>query len=138
MSAGSLTTFLEGLKANGYNTANYCERALVGSLLIDCGLRGYAKELSGAEFSDRALGRVFDMIMDVEGPIDLVLAAAEAEKRGLDRITGPTGFIVWLASLVDFVPDVENVAEYAKAVKRFAVAREVEAMRIERANRMGL
>ena len=91
------------------------------------------RSLSGSEFSVPALGRVFDMLMDVDGPVDLVIAVAEAEKRGLAKVTGATGIAVYLASLLDLIPDVENVEQYMRYVKRAAVAREVEKMRLQRA-----
>lgn len=126
-------SYLANLEAQGGDPTLYCERALVGALLIDCGLRDRVRALSGNEFSTPALGRVFDMIMDIDGPVDLAIALAEAEKRGLQKCIGLTGLATYLASLLDLVPDVENVEGYAKYVKRSAVAREVELMRSRRA-----
>lgn len=131
--SGFHESYLANLEAQGGNPTLYCERALVGALLIDGGMRAHVKTVSGREFSDPALGRVFDMLMDIDGPIDLVIALAEGEKRGLAKYIGQTGLAVYLASLLDLVPDIENVEGYAKYVKRSAVAREVERMRLRRA-----
>lgn len=106
-----------------------CERALVGALMIDGGLRRYAVNLAPAEFADRALGRVFQMLMSIDGPVDLVIAVEEAERNGLTSITGVNGMAVYLAALLDLVPDVDNVPEYVKRVKRASVARRVEEFR---------
>lgn len=131
--SGHFEGLMSSLEAGGGSPAEYCERALVGALLVDGGLRARVRSLSGSEFSVPALGRVFDMLMDVDGPVDLVIAVAEAEKRGLAKATGATGIAVYLASLLDLIPDVENVEQYMRYVKRAAVAREVERMRARRA-----
>lgn len=107
-----------------------CERALVGALLIDCGMRHYVRDLSHGDFRNGGLGAIFRMIMEIEGPVDLVIAVEEAERRGLTRATGIVGMGVYLAALLDLVPDVENVAAYAKRVRRAAIARKVEDYRI--------
>lgn len=110
-----------------------CERALVGALLIDCGMRRYVQDLSPRDFKNGGLGSVFRMIMETEGPIDLVIAVEEAERRGLTRAVGTAGMGVYLSALLDLVPDVENVAAYAKRVRRAAIARRVEDYRVGKA-----
>lgn len=131
-----------GLPLEDGHQSPLCERALVGALLIDGGLRRYCTGLGGGEFGDRALGAIFDMLMNVDGPVDLVIAIDLAERKGLDRATGKTGLATYLASLLDLVPDVENVPAYARRVKEAAsarqVARELEQIRMARARRMGL
>ena len=130
-----------GLPLEDGHQSPLCERALVGALLIDCGLRRHCAELYGEEFGDRALGRIFDLIMSEDGPVDLVIAVDKAERAGLAKITGREGLATYMASLLDLVPDVENVPAYAKRVKSANVAREVarelEEMRLARARRMG-
>lgn len=121
--------------------APLCERAVVASIIENGGKRGRSCEsLAGSEFANRALGRVFDMLMSISGPVDLPIAVAEAEKRGLDKITGTTGFAVYLASLLDDRYDPENIDSYVSRVKRASVARSVaaglEKMRMERAERL--
>lgn len=121
--------------------APLCERAVVASIIENGGKRGAScSAISGADFGNRALGRVFDMLMSIDGPVDLPIAVAEAEARGLDRITGTTGFAVYLASLLDDRYDPEYIDTYCQRVKRAAVARKVaaglEQMRMERATRM--
>ena len=131
--AGWWEGYVDSMERAGGNPTLYCEKALLGALLVDGGLRARVRTLTGREFSDPALGRIFDMLMDVDGPIDLVIALAEAEKRGLGKAVGSTGIAAYLASLLDLVPDVENVESYAKYIKRASIAREVEKMRARRA-----
>lgn len=134
--------FAESLPEADRGGTPLCERFVVGSILIDGGMRAHTKDLSPSEFGDAALGKVFQMLMDVDGPVDLAIAVDEAEKRGLAKATGIHGMMVYLSSLMDYVPDLENIGEYAKRVKRAAVARRVasefEKLRLQRANRMAL
>lgn len=131
-----------GLPLEDGHLSPLCERALVGALMIDGGKRRYCNSLSSNDFGDRALGVVFDMLMSIEGPVDLVVAVDVAERRGLDKVTGKTGLAMYLASLVDLVPDVDNVEGYAKRIKEAAnarsVARDLEQLRLTRARRMGV
>lgn len=125
--------YLENMERTGGNPTLYCERALLGAIIGDGGQRANVRSLSGREFSDVALGRVFDLLMEIDGPVDLVIAVAEAERCGLTRAIGSTGMAVYLASLLDLMPDPVNAEKYAKYVKRSAIAREVEKMRARRA-----
>ncbi len=121
--------------------APLCERAVVASIIENGGKRGASCEtISSADFLNKPLGRVFDMLMSIDGPVDLPIAVVEAEKRGLDKLTGSTGFSVYLASLLDDRYDPDNIDHYCRRVKQASVARTVaaglEKMRMERATRM--
>lgn len=116
-----------------------CERAVIASIIEDGGKRKYCLALAPSDFANPALGKVFGLLMAIEGPVDLPIAVEEAKRHGLDRITGPTGLAVYLASLLDDVFDPENISAYVTRVKRAATARsvaaELEQMRIDRATR---
>lgn len=131
-----------GLPLEDGHPSPLCERAIVGALLIDGGKRGVGRMLSKEDFGDKALGAIYDMLMSINGPIDLMIAVDVAERRGLDRITGKAGLATYLASLLDLVPDVENVEGYARRVKEAAnaraVARELEQLRMARVRRIGV
>jgi replicative DNA helicase len=111
-----------------------CERALVGALLIDGGLRKRVADLNPEQFQNKALGAVYEMLLDMES-VDLVLACEEAERRGLTRAVGINGMATYLGALVDIVPDVEHVEEYAARVKRASIARQVDEMRADQRRR---
>jgi len=104
------------------------ERALLGALIIDCGLRLYANTLKPGDFSNKHRANVFGAIMSIEGPVDLVILAEHMERSGTPAPSGK----YWgshLASLLDLVPDVENVETYVKLIRQASMARRLEARR---------
>ena len=104
------------------------ERALLGCLIIDSGLRAYTRNLKPEDFSNKFRADVFRAISEIEGPVDLVILAEHMERN---NVPSPNGKF-WaghLASLLDLVPDIENVAEYAKIVRQCAIARRLTARR---------
>lgn len=104
------------------------ERALLGCLIIDCGLRVYARNLKPSDFSNKHRAEVFRAIMDIEGPVDLVILAEHMERH---KTPAPAGKY-WgehLAGLLDIVPSTEHVEAYAKLVRQASLTRKLEARR---------
>lgn len=104
------------------------ERAVVGCLLIDCGLRAHARGLKKSDFSDQHLGNVFDCLMSVDGPVDLIIAVNELERSSAGRPHG-IGWAEFVAATMDNIPSVEHFDEYVAIVRRSSIARRLEARR---------
>jgi len=102
------------------------ERSLLGSLLIDGGLLPRVMEFLVAEdFTAESHRLVYAACLDLadrrEG-IDLVTVESELQRKGrIDRAGGAA----YLASLVDRVPDVENIETYARLIREAAIRRAV-------------
>lgn len=102
------------------------ERALLGCLIIDCGLRAHAKNLRPEDFSNGHRSAVFRSIMAIDGPVDLVILAEYMERNSIKPPIGK----YWgehLSALLDLVPDVENVEEYVRIVRQASITRKLEA-----------
>ena len=102
------------------------EKSLLGALLIDGGLLSRVMEfLVPEDFSAEPHRIVYDAFLALadrgEGR-DLVTIQGELEKTGrLERAGGAA----YLSSLVDRVPDVENVESYARLIRESALRRAV-------------
>jgi replicative DNA helicase len=102
------------------------EKSVLGSILIDGALLTRVMEfLVPDDFAIEAHRTVYDACLhlaDRRDGIDLVTVRNELDKNGaLDRAGGEA----YVASLVDRVPDVENVEAYARLVREAAVRRAV-------------
>lgn len=102
------------------------ELALLGCLMLDGGLRGYTQDLSGREFKDPILGRLYDLVQGHEGPVDPVIVSNIAARAG-----APGEAQVAIGEAMDFMPLPERdvVIEYARWIKRAAVERKIEEYR---------
>lgn len=108
-------------------TVALLEKSLLGSILID-GSKA-VNRIAGIVTPDDFLivqhSVIYQGILDVAGlgqSPDLVLVGNELERSGrLDRAGG----IVYFTHLIDRVPDVDNVVNYALRVKEEAVLRRV-------------
>jgi replicative DNA helicase len=102
------------------------ERSVLGSILIDGGLLTRVSEfLVPEDFSSEAHRLVYAACLalaDRHEGRDLVMVQSELEKAGkLERAGGAA----YLASLVDRVPDVENIESYARLVREASLRRAV-------------
>lgn len=108
------------------------ERAVLGCLLIDSGL--YRRELDRvalrvSHFAVPAHRLVYFAMLEREargGAFDLVTIANDLERTGKLHEAGGA---VYLASLTDNVPDVEQVAAYARCVIDASVSRRMLALK---------
>jgi len=98
------------------------ERAVVGCLLIDCGLRAHARGLKMSDFADQYLGAVFDCLMSIDGPADLIIVVDELEMSNAKPPRG-TGWAEFVAATMDNIPSVEHVREYVAIVRRSSISR---------------
>ena len=99
------------------------ERSLLGSLLIDGSLLARVRDVRPDDFALAAHGWIYSAIVAVDGRKmrpDLVLVQSELELTG--RL-GAVGGTTYVSSLVDGLPDVENVESYANIVREDAVRR---------------
>lgn len=108
--------------------ASAAESAVVGCLLIDCGLRARARGLKKSDFLSKHLGDVFDCLMAVDGPVDLIIAVNELERSSAGRPHG-VGWAEFVAATMDNIPSVEHFDEYVAIVRRSSIARRLEARR---------
>lgn len=106
-------------------TTNEIERALLASLML-CGRETTWGKVSTlvrpTDIAAEAHRAIFEAIQAVakESDPDLLLVRDHLQQTGrLERAGGAA----YLASLVDLVPDVENVVAYAKKVRERAAAR---------------
>src|ERR1039457_3911232 len=94
------------------------ERSLLGAILIDGSLLSRVMEfLVPEDFASEAHRLVYEACLalaDRREGVDLVTVQSELEKTG--RLERAGGAAV-LSSLVDRVPDVENVESYARLVR---------------------
>ncbi len=102
------------------------EKSLLGALLIDGGLLSRVMEfLLPEDFASEAHRLVYEALLalaDRQEGRDLVTVSSELEKTGkLERSGGAS----YLASLVDRVPDLENVESYARLIREAALRRAV-------------
>jgi len=102
------------------------EKSLLGALLIDGGLLSRVMEfLVPDDFAAEPHRLVYEACLalaDRNEARDLVTVQSELEKtRKLERAGGPS----YLASLVDRVPDVENVEAYARLIRESSLRRAV-------------
>jgi replicative DNA helicase len=100
------------------------ERSLLGAVLIDGALLSRVMEfLAPDDFAHEAHRSIYEAALalaDRREGVDLVTVQGELEKTGrLDRAGG----VAYLASLVDLVPDVENVESYARLVRESSLRR---------------
>lgn len=102
------------------------ELAILGCLMLDGGLRRYTEGLSGSEFQDPILGRLYDLVQGHDGPVDAVIASNLAARAGL-----PVEADVAIGEAMDYLPlpAQDVVTEYARWIKRAAVERRVEEYR---------
>jgi len=93
------------------------ERSLLGAVLIDGALLSRVESLAPDDFASEPHRVIFTAMLALAGRAegtDLVTVGAELERRGdMERAGGPA----YLSSLVDVVPDVENVVAYARLVR---------------------
>jgi replicative DNA helicase len=102
------------------------ERSLLGSCLIDDGLLPRVMEfLVPDDFSSEPHRLIYEACLrlaDRKEGVDLVTVRHELERNGkLTRAGGPA----YLGSLVDLVPDVENVESYARLIREASIRRQV-------------
>jgi replicative DNA helicase len=102
------------------------ERSLLGALLIDGGLLSRVMEfLVPEDFATephRLVYEAFLSLADRNEGRDLVTIQSELEMTGkLERAGGPS----YLASLVDRVPDLENIESYARLIRESSLRRAV-------------
>ncbi len=102
------------------------ERSLLGSILIDGGLLTRVMEvLVPEDFSTEAHRLVYEACLDLADRSearDLITVQSELERNGkLERAGGAA----YLASLVDLVPDIENVVSYANLIREAALRRQL-------------
>ena len=100
------------------------ERSLLGAVLIDGALLSRVMEfLAPDDFAAEPHRVIYEAALalaDRREGIDLVMIQSELEKTGrLERAGGPA----YLSSLVDVVPDVENVEGYARLVREASLRR---------------
>jgi replicative DNA helicase len=100
------------------------ERSLLGAVLIDGALLSRVMEfLAPDDFAAEPHRVIYEAALalaDRREGIDLVMVQSELEKAGrLERAGGPA----YLSSLVDVVPDVENVEGYARLVREASLRR---------------
>ncbi|MBK9063179.1 MAG: replicative DNA helicase [Acidobacteria bacterium] len=100
------------------------ERSLLGAVLIDGALLSRVMEfLAPDDFAAEPHRVIYEAALalaDRREGIDLVMVQGELEKTGrLERAGGPA----YLSSLVDVVPDVENVEGYARLVREASLRR---------------
>ena len=100
------------------------ERSLLGAVLIDGALLSRVMEfLAPDDFAAEPHRVIYEAALalaDRREGIDLVMVQSELEKTGrLERAGGPA----YLSSLVDVVPDVENVEGYARLVREASLRR---------------
>lgn len=113
------------------------EKALLGSVMIDPSmLDAVMLEVSGADFFDVELGKMFDAMMLVSqsgGAVgDPLLLAKE-----LSAMNIPAGIrsLSFLAELLKFVPHAQNAVYYAQQIRTAALLREIQAIGLELAKR---
>ncbi len=102
------------------------EKSLLGALFIDGTLLSRVMEfLVPDDFAAEAHRVVYDAFLalaDRSEPRDLVTVRSELERAGqLERSGGAS----YLASLVDRVPDIENVEAYARLIREASLRRAV-------------
>lgn len=102
------------------------ERSLLGAVLIDGALlsrvTGIVKAEDFAAEAHRAIFMAMVLLANRREPIDLITVQSELDRGGqLERAGGPA----YLSGLVDLVPDVEHVADYARLVRDAALRRAV-------------
>jgi replicative DNA helicase len=100
------------------------ERSLLGAVLIDGALLPRVMEfLAPEDFAHEAHRAIYEAALalaDRREGVDLVTVQGELEKTSrLDRAGGTA----YLASLVDLVPDVENIESYARLVRESSLRR---------------
>ena len=100
------------------------ERSLLGSVLIDGGLLTRVMEfLVPEDFAAESHRLVYEACLnlsDRRDGVDLITVQSELERNGrLDRAGGAA----YLSSLVDLVPDVDNIESYARLVQEAAIRR---------------
>jgi len=110
------------------------ERAVLGCLLIDSGLASTVARaaLRVSHFADPRHQRIFHAMLTREtkaSRYDLVTIIADLDADG--RLSDAGG-VVYISSLLDNVPDVESVLEYARCVIDGALMRRVAASRSPR------
>ncbi|MCC6131628.1 MAG: replicative DNA helicase [Acidobacteria bacterium] len=102
------------------------ERSLLGSVLIDDGLLPRVMEfLVPDDFATEPHRLIYEACLrlaDRKDGVDLVTVRHELDRTGmLVRAGGPA----YLASLVDLVPDVENVESYARLIREASIRRQL-------------
>lgn len=102
------------------------ERSLLGAILIDGSLIARVVEfVTPEDFASEAHRLVFSSslaLSERRDGVDLVTVQHELERTGqLERAGGAA----YLASLIDLVPDVENVASYARLIREAAMRRQL-------------
>jgi replicative DNA helicase len=100
------------------------EKSLLGALLIDGGLLSRVMEfLTPEDFSLEPHRLIYEACLalaDRKDGLDIVTVANELERNNkLDRAGGGA----YVASLVDLVPDLENIESYARLVREAALRR---------------
>jgi KaiC/GvpD/RAD55 family RecA-like ATPase len=110
--------------SNDLPAAPAAERSLLGAILIDGSLlsrvTAILKPEDFASDSNRLVYEACLALADRHDGVDLVTVQCELERTGkLERVGGPAV----LSALVDRVPDVENIASYARLVKDAAERR---------------
>lgn len=106
------------------------ERCCLGALLIDSGLMAATAKvnLRVSHFGGTPHQTIFHAMLEREARgsrFDLVVIAADLEAAGK---LAAAGGVAYLASLLDRVPDVESVEEYARCVIDGSVARRMAAL----------
>ena len=102
------------------------ELAVLGALLLDGGMyaevSGYLKERDFFSEQNRLIWRAMQSLTFDGKPIDLISVSNELrEHTCLTKAGGST----YVSSLIDQVPDVNNVEYYAKEVKRDSASRDL-------------
>ncbi|MDE2929103.1 MAG: replicative DNA helicase [Acidobacteriota bacterium] len=102
------------------------ERAVLGAVLLDNRIFDQAAELLVSEdFYLESHRRIFDTIVTLAGAskaVDILTLREELTRRtDLDAVGG----VAYIASLVDGVPRVANIEDYARIVKEKAVLRKL-------------
>lgn len=100
------------------------ERAVLGAVLLDPGALDQALELvTAADFHREAHRRIFEAFAALSSrhePIDPITVRVELEReRQLERAGGPA----YVASLIDSLPRITNVASYARIIQDRAILR---------------
>ena len=102
------------------------ERGLLGAMILGGHPEEAEGHLSHADFLDRRHAMIYRAILAIRdgGAIpDLVLVTHELERTGN---LGTAGGVVYVTSLIDKLPDIENVPVYARYVREAAKWRKLE------------
>lgn len=97
------------------------EMSLLGSFILDNRtIRRHGSTLAAADFYHEKNGRVFDAIMSMAGPVDILTLSDALEAKGLLERIGGTSY---LSALMEGCPTPVNCAAYADLVRDAATRR---------------